>query len=107
MIRRPPRSTLFPYTTLFRSLSERRADSVRDFLAEQGVRGSAISARGFGKTQPVAGNDTAESRQRNRPVELVGNGDAIWDGSASAAVAADQEVARPPSTPIINTPSAL
>jgi len=38
-------------------LSERRADSVRDFLAQQGVAGSSISARGFGKTQPVAGNE--------------------------------------------------
>jgi outer membrane protein OmpA-like peptidoglycan-associated protein len=71
-------------------LSERRADSVRDFLAEQGVRGSAISARGFGKTQPVAGNDTAEGRQRNRRVELVVNGDAIGNGSASAAVTSNQ-----------------
>jgi outer membrane protein OmpA-like peptidoglycan-associated protein len=66
-------------------LSERRADSVRDFLAEQGVPGSAISARGFGKTQPVAGNDTAEGRQRNRRVELVVNGDSIGNGNANAA----------------------
>jgi len=71
-------------------LSERRADSVRDFLAEQGVPGSAISARGFGKTQPVAGNDTAEGRQRNRRVELVVNGDAIGNGNASAAVTSNQ-----------------
>jgi outer membrane protein OmpA-like peptidoglycan-associated protein len=72
------------------SLSERRADSVRDFLAEQGVPGSAISARGFGKTQPVASNDTAEGRQRNRRVELVVNGDAIGNGNASAAVTSNQ-----------------
>jgi outer membrane protein OmpA-like peptidoglycan-associated protein len=67
-------------------LSERRADSVRDFLAEQGVAGSAMSAHGFGKTQPVASNDTAEGRQRNRRVELVVNGDAIGNGNASAAI---------------------
>jgi outer membrane protein OmpA-like peptidoglycan-associated protein len=66
-------------------LSERRADSVRDFLAEQGVPGSAMTARGFGKTQPVASNDTAEGRQKNRRVELVVNGEAIGTGSASAA----------------------
>jgi outer membrane protein OmpA-like peptidoglycan-associated protein len=71
-------------------LSERRADSVRDFLADQGVPGSAISARGFGKTQPVAGNDTPEGRQRNRRVELVVNGDAIGNGNASAAVTSNQ-----------------
>src|SRR5438552_3135182 len=35
-------------------LSDHRADSVRDFLAEQGVPASSITARGFGKTQPVA-----------------------------------------------------
>jgi len=71
-------------------LSERRADSVRDFLAEQGVPGSAISARGFGKAQPVASNDTAEGRQRNRRVELVVNGDAIGNGNASAAVTSNR-----------------
>jgi len=71
-------------------LSERRADSVRDFLAEQGVPGSAISARGFGKTQPVASNDTAEGRQRNRRVELVVNGDAIGGANASASVTSNR-----------------
>ena len=58
-------------------LSERRSDAVRDFLAEQGVPVSAMSAKGFGKTQPVASNDTPEGRQRNRRVELVVSGDAI------------------------------
>ena len=71
-------------------LSERRADSVRDFLAEQGVPGSAISARGFGKTQPVAANDTVEGRQRNRRVELVVNGDAIGGGNTSAAATSNR-----------------
>jgi len=68
-------------------LSERRADSVRDFLAEQGVAPSSITAKGFGKTQPVAANDTAEGRQRNRRVELVVNGDAIGNTTASASAA--------------------
>jgi outer membrane protein OmpA-like peptidoglycan-associated protein len=66
-------------------LSERRADSVRDFLAQQGVPASSMSARGFGKTQPVADNETAEGRQRNRRVELVVNGDAIGSGTTAAA----------------------
>jgi len=70
-------------------LSERRADSVRDFLAEQGVPASSITAHGFGKTQPVASNDTAEGRQRNRRVELVVNGDAI--GNTASASAATQQ----------------
>ena len=65
-------------------LSEQRAGSVRDFLAEQGVAVSSITAKGFGKTQPVATNDTPEGRQKNRRVEIVVNGEAIGN-SASAA----------------------
>jgi outer membrane protein OmpA-like peptidoglycan-associated protein len=71
-------------------LSERRADSVRDFLAEQGVPASSITARGFGKTQPVASNDNAEGRQRNRRVELVVNGDAIGNTASASAATSSQ-----------------
>jgi outer membrane protein OmpA-like peptidoglycan-associated protein len=69
-------------------LSGRRADAVRDYLAEEGVPASTITAKGFGKTQPVATNDTAEGRQRNRRVELVVNGAAIGN-SANAAPGAN------------------
>jgi outer membrane protein OmpA-like peptidoglycan-associated protein len=72
------------------TLSERRAGSVRDFLADQGVPGSSITARGFGKTQPVASNDTAEGRQRNRRVELVVNGDAIGNTASASAATGSQ-----------------
>jgi outer membrane protein OmpA-like peptidoglycan-associated protein len=71
-------------------LSERRAGSVRDFLAAQGVPASGITARGFGKTQPVASNDTAEGRQRNRRVELVVNGEAIGGTATASAAPASQ-----------------
>lgn len=64
-------------------LSERRSDSVRDFLAEEGVPVSSMTAKGFGKTQPVASNDSPEGRQRNRRVELVVSGDAIGKGLPS------------------------
>jgi outer membrane protein OmpA-like peptidoglycan-associated protein len=64
-------------------LSERRANSVGNFLAQQGVSASTITARGFGKMQPVATNDTPEGRQRNRRVEIVVNGDAIGNGAAN------------------------
>jgi outer membrane protein OmpA-like peptidoglycan-associated protein len=64
-------------------LSEHRANSVGNFLAQQGVSTSSITARGFGKTQPVATNDTPEGRQRNRRVEIVVNGEAIGSGAAS------------------------
>ena len=69
-------------------LSEHRAAAVQDFLIEQGVPGSSVTAHGFGKTQPVASNDTAEGRQRNRRVELVVNGAAIGTGASATPIAA-------------------
>jgi outer membrane protein OmpA-like peptidoglycan-associated protein len=58
-------------------LSEKRAGAVRDYLIQQGISADAIEARGFGKTEPVASNDTPEGRQQNRRVEMVISGDAI------------------------------
>ena len=58
-------------------LSENRADAVRTFLIQQGVSSTSITARGFGKSQPVASNDTASGRQTNRRVEMVVSGDII------------------------------
>jgi outer membrane protein OmpA-like peptidoglycan-associated protein len=71
-------------------LSEQRADSVKDFLGEQGVSLSSITAQGFGKAEPVATNDTAEGRQRNRRVEIVVNGDAIGTSATATARPANQ-----------------
>jgi outer membrane protein OmpA-like peptidoglycan-associated protein len=58
-------------------LSERRAEAVRSYLAEEGIPGSAMTAVGFGKTQPIASDHTAEGRQQNRRVELVVSGEVI------------------------------
>ena len=58
-------------------LSEKRALAVRDFLVEQGIAVTSLGAHGFGKTMPVASNDTAAGRQLNRRVELVVAGDVI------------------------------
>jgi outer membrane protein OmpA-like peptidoglycan-associated protein len=58
-------------------LSENRARSVRDYLVQQGVATNSVSAKGFGKTLPVAANDNAAGRQQNRRVELVVSGEAI------------------------------
>lgn len=58
-------------------LSEHRAQSVRDYFVQQGIPANAIEARGFGKSEPIASNDTPEGRQQNRRVELVLSGDAI------------------------------
>jgi outer membrane protein OmpA-like peptidoglycan-associated protein len=67
-------------------LSERRADSVRSFLMQEGIAAESISARGFGESQPVATNETAVGRQQNRRVELVVSGEPIGtSGTATGA----------------------
>src|SRR5438876_6453469 len=55
MLQRPPNSTLFPYTTLFRS---------------KGVTPTRMVARGYGASNPIAVNTTVEGRAQNRRVEL-------------------------------------
>lgn len=52
-------------------LSQRRAESVREALVSRGLNGARVSTQGLGKANPVAGNDTASGRQRNRRVEIV------------------------------------
>jgi outer membrane protein OmpA-like peptidoglycan-associated protein len=59
------------------TLSENRADSVRDYLVQQGVATNSVSAKGFGNTLPVASNDNSAGRQQNRRVELLVSGEAI------------------------------
>ena len=59
------------------ALSEQRAASVRDYLAKENIPAASMTSRGFGKTQPVASNDTAEGRQQNRRVEMVVSGEVI------------------------------
>ncbi len=76
------------------NLSEQRAQAVRDYFVQQGVPAGSIEARGFGKTEPIASNDTAEGRAQNRRVELVLSGDAIGnmtDESAPAQTASSQK----------------
>ena len=58
-------------------LSEQRAAAVRDYLAKQNIPLASMTSRGFGKTQPVASNDTPEGRQQNRRVEMIVSGDVI------------------------------
>src|SRR5579871_2357701 len=55
-------------------LSEQRANSVRDYLTQQGVPAANVTAIGLGKANPVASNDTDAGRQRNRRVEMVVSG---------------------------------
>jgi outer membrane protein OmpA-like peptidoglycan-associated protein len=62
-------------------LSERRAQSVRDYFVRGGIPAATVDARGFGKAEPVASNETSEGRQQNRRVELVLSGDAIGNAA--------------------------
>ena len=52
-------------------LSQKRADTVMQFLIAQGVNPSLVSAQGFGEADPVASNDTPQGRAQNRRVELT------------------------------------
>src|SRR6201987_63018 len=58
-------------------LSEHRADSVREYLVQQGVATNSLSSKGFGNSLPVASNDNSAGRQQNRRVELLVSGEAI------------------------------
>jgi outer membrane protein OmpA-like peptidoglycan-associated protein len=60
-------------------LSEHRGESVRDYLTKEGVAGNSVTSQGFGKAEPVASNDTAAGRQKNRRVELVVSGEIIGE----------------------------
>jgi len=52
-------------------LSERRAYAVRTALMEMAISSDRVATRGYGEAFPVAGNDTAASRQLNRRVEII------------------------------------
>jgi chemotaxis protein MotB len=52
-------------------LSEKRADSVMEYLISQGVKPDLVTARGYGEADPIASNNTAQGRAKNRRVELT------------------------------------
>ena len=52
------------------ALSERRAQSVADYLSMRGVARARMGIRGYGETQPIASNDTELGRSQNRRVEI-------------------------------------
>lgn len=53
------------------TLSERRANSVAQYLRNHGIRGERLLTVGMGESRPVADNNTAEGRQSNRRVEIT------------------------------------
>jgi len=52
-------------------LSERRANSVRDYMVSLGIDASRITTRGYGEAKPIESNDTAEGRATNRRVDIM------------------------------------
>ncbi len=62
---------------LNQKLSEQRAESVRVYLTAQGIPESSITSSGKGFSIPVASNETAAGRQKNRRVELIISGEVI------------------------------
>jgi outer membrane protein OmpA-like peptidoglycan-associated protein len=59
------------------TLSDKRAESVRDYLVSSGVSMNNVAAQGMGKADPVADNSTAAGRKLNRRVEMIVSGDVI------------------------------
>jgi outer membrane protein OmpA-like peptidoglycan-associated protein len=50
-----------------RQLSERGAQALRDYLVQRGISPDTIAASGFGKSEPVASNDTPERSSAKSP----------------------------------------
>ncbi len=75
--------------TYNQTLSDKRAETVKNFLVAQGVAPNSVTSQGFGKNDPVADNSTAAGRSLNRRVNMVVSGDAI--GVSQSASASAQE----------------
>jgi OOP family OmpA-OmpF porin len=71
-------------------LSQKRAESVQTYLVGHGIAPVRMTAKGYGKSQPVADNATDEGREQNRRVELK-----IVGGSTAVAPAAAAESSAP------------
>lgn len=59
------------------NLSEKRGDSVREYMVREGMATASLTSKGFGESRPTASNDNASGRQQNRRVEIVISGDLI------------------------------
>lgn len=53
------------------SLSQRRAESVKSYLLQQGISSQRLSSSGMGESHPIADNNTETGRQQNRRVEII------------------------------------
>ena len=53
------------------ALSQRRVESVQQYLIKTGINANRIIAKAYGESRPIADNKTADGRRKNRRVELV------------------------------------
>jgi len=53
-----------------KKLSQKRADSVKDFLVKAGIDANRLESIGYGEEKPIASNDTDEGKEQNRRVEF-------------------------------------
>jgi outer membrane protein OmpA-like peptidoglycan-associated protein len=79
------------------TLSEKRAEAVRDYIVSSGVSLNNVAAQGLGKADPVADNSTAAGRKLNRRVEMIVSGDVIGTAVTPRAPADNSQV--PPTNP--------
>jgi outer membrane protein OmpA-like peptidoglycan-associated protein len=70
------------------TLSDKRAEAVRNFLVAQGVSPDSITSEGFGDANPIASNDTAQGRQLNRRVDMIVSGNLIGTEVTAGATTA-------------------
>jgi outer membrane protein OmpA-like peptidoglycan-associated protein len=84
------------------TLSQQRADAVRDYLVSQGVQPGNVTSTGYGLTNPVADNSTAAGRAQNRRVNLVVSGSAI--GVQQSAPSSAPPPPPPPPQGVSNPP---
>lgn len=69
-------------------LSEQRGEAVRAYLTQAGMATGSVTAKGMGKSDPVASNENAAGRQQNRRVEIVISGEVIGTRIGGAPIAA-------------------
>ncbi len=79
------------------TLSDKRAEAVRDYLVSSGVSMNNVAAQGMGKSDPIADNSTASGRKLNRRVEMIVSGDVI--GSQLTPGTPGSDVQTPPANP--------
>jgi outer membrane protein OmpA-like peptidoglycan-associated protein len=80
------------------TLSDKRATTVRDYLVKSNVPTDSVVARGLGKSNPIAPNNTAAGRKMNRRVEMIVSGDVIGTavGTPSAGTSGSTGTTQPP-----------